>query len=110
MLCRVSLRQTRKAKRDADAAREEAAELGQRLAAREKRTTELEARADEAARAAEGHRAELAGAVAAAKAREGEARLRTEAAEQRMAQVSRLVLHDVRCSGQAPPRKDVRAR
>jgi hypothetical protein len=36
--------QTRKAKREAEAAREEAAELGQRLAAREKRAAELEAR------------------------------------------------------------------
>ena len=62
--------------------------LGQRLAAREKRTSELEARAEEAARAAEGHRAELAGVVAAAKAREGEARQKTEAAEKRITQVS----------------------
>ncbi len=97
MLCRVSLRQTRKAKRDADAAREEAAELGQRLAAREKRTSELEARAEEASRAAEGHRSELAGAVAAAEAREGEARQKTEAAEKRMAQVSWLALHHGPC-------------
>ena len=44
-------------------------------------------RAAEAARAAEGHRNELAGAVAAAKAREAEARQRTEAAEKRMSQV-----------------------
>ena len=87
----VCLRQTRKAKRDADATREEAAELGQRLTAREKRASELEARAEEAARAAEGHRSELAGAVAAARAREGEARHKIEAAEKRLAQVSQLV-------------------
>ena len=70
-------------------------ELGQRLAAREKRTLELEARAEEAARAAEGHRSELAGTLAAARAREGEARLKTEAAEKRMAQVLRPIFNDV---------------
>ena len=87
------MQQTRKAKRDADAAREEATELGQRLAGREKRTAELEARAEEAARAVEGHRSELAGALAAAKAREGEARQKAEAAEKRMAQV--LTYHEL---------------
>ena len=97
----MPVRQTRKTKREAETAREEATELGQRLAARQKRTAELEARAEEAARAAEGHRSELAGALAAAKARESEARHKAEAAEKRMSQVSRLLLV-VTCRYQPP--------
>jgi hypothetical protein len=48
----------------------------------------VQERAEEVARVAERHRSELGGAVAAAKAREAEARQRTEAAEKRMAQVT----------------------
>ena len=81
-----TLSQSRKAKRESEAAREEASELTQRLAARDGRTAELETRAAEAHQAAEAHCAKLAGALAAVRARESEAAQKLASAERRLQQ------------------------
>ena len=94
-----TLSQSRKAKRDSEAAREEASELTQRLAARDARTAELETRAAEAHRSAEAHRAELASALTAVRARETEATQKLAAAERRLQQaVARDEKHIEVCS------------
>lgn len=97
---RGPLAQARKAKREAEAAREEANEVTQRLGAREARTSELESRAIEAARSAEGLRTELAGALSAVRARETEASQKLSAADRRLQQaVARDEKHIEVCSG-----------